>query len=495
MDIVAAKYKEYDGLRRPQQKVTKEAPARVSVVSKGKEDSNQVPAVSKRKEDFIQVPAVSKKKEDSTQVPAVSKKKQDPVRVPAATPQKKKREVDFLVPEPSLAHTIPDDEDAREIEPTPAAIRMQLGPTPQKDGHILNLFDSLSSVTPSKSRTALFDIQGNVSATPSKNNTTIAQSPAIENPRGSRTPASSGKRFMLDTFATPLKRKRDDHDHGHATPSSTMKSLATPAFLRRSHTVSIMETLAEEAAHDDAVLGLTRPRGPPFKRQKGFIRSLSSIIQGMRKQEDDALDEQMDIMDEMDNMNQYDSLAPDVVQETQPKEVVPADVVEESQIVMPLGPDKGYESEESSDEDQPANNGRKPWKKKGLKRQTKRVISQSDPVFSISPFTNNPYSASSNTQAEEARNTDPARIRQRHVLTCCCDDTAIHERDHSSRRRRRRRVRLQQLLSHETKNKHSIRLGPHKGNRPSRQESRSNDKCRRPCQFPETQHQKQEFQS
>lgn len=292
---------------------------------------------------------------------------------------------------------------------------MQLGPTPQKDGHILSLFDSLLSVTPSKSRSALTAIEGNIAATPSKNqnrNTTIAESPAIENVRGSRTPASSGKRFMLDTFATPLKRKRDDEEQGHGTPSSSMKLLATPAFLRRSNTISIMETLAEEGERDHETLGLTRTREPPFKKKKGFIRSLSSIIQGMRKEEDDRLDEEMEMMRDLEDG--HSPIGPGL-EESQSINRPGAEVlVEDSQVIMPLGPDRGIESDEEEEEEQDGQ-PRKPWKKKGLKRQTKRVISQycpdpfadlnTNPVI-VRPVTHKPKKPDSQVHPDSADEED-----------------------------------------------------------------------------------------
>lgn len=364
VQIAAAKYKEYNKLQRPELR---------------KEQQHQKTQLDLQPQSDTHPddkgPTLSTRTE--THSKHVSQGQQ-----PAATPQKKRS--GFSVPPPPLVQLLADEEEDEEpdIEPTPAAIRMQLGPTPQKDGHILSLFDSLSSVTPSKSRSALANIQPNNNATPSKRQTTIAQSPAAEHARGSRTPTSSGKRFMLDTFATPLKRKREDEDQAHGTPSSSMKLLATPAFLRRSNTMSIMDTLAEEAEQDGDMPGLTRTRGPPFKKKRGFIRSLSSIIQGMRKQEDDALDEQMDIMREMEDMDDMGNIDQEERQTVAPPPSKPITtpepevLVEDSQIVMPLGPDRTYESEES-DEDDPHGPPRKAWKKKGLKRQTKRVMSMS----------------------------------------------------------------------------------------------------------------------
>ncbi|KAL1311504.1 hypothetical protein AAFC00_001627 [Neodothiora populina] len=282
---IAAKYREYDGLRRPQPQ-------------------------SKRPHRDPDTTAVSLSTSDSTAF-SISKSERDvEIEAPnpiAATPRRKK--AGFVLPRLPVAHSLADenDEDHDSDNTTPAAIRVQLGPTPQKDGHYLSLFDSLPSATPSKPRSALSAIHGNIASTPTRSqqrDNTIVESPAAGN-RNSRTPASSGKRFMLDSFATPLKRKRDDQDQSHPTPSSSNKLLATPAFLRRSNTMSIMDTLAEEGENDDDILALTRPRLPPFKKKRGFVRSLSSIIQGMRKQEDDALDEQLDIMRDMEGFDDH----------------------------------------------------------------------------------------------------------------------------------------------------------------------------------------------
>jgi hypothetical protein len=94
---------------------------------------------------------------------------------------------------------------------------------------------------------------------------------------------------MLDTFATPLKRKL--HDEG--TPTSA-KRVATPSFLRR---CSNLDTITE-----DASIAPVQPW-----RRKSFGRSLSSMIQdrkreeeAQRKQVDDEMDEEMEILRAME---------------------------------------------------------------------------------------------------------------------------------------------------------------------------------------------------
>jgi hypothetical protein len=319
--MIAAKYREYDKLRRPTTK---------------KPESQHV---------------------NPAKLDHATPRKAAPI---AATPQKSNPQ--FLIPNiPSL------QEEEAELEPTPAAVRMHLGPTPQKDGQILSLFDDLSSTASKPSRTALASIGANANFTPSKPSQLLfADNESPPENVHDRTPASSSKRFLLDSFVstTPLKRKREDEEPAHATPSSA-KGLSTPAFLRRTSNMLIMNTLVEEAESDHEIRSLNfgRMRQPPFKK-RGIVRSLSSIIQGMRKQEDDKLDEELEMMREMEDAEDDNVPTKPTVQ------------VEDSQVVMPLGPDKGIESEESEEDERDTGIFRKPWKKKGLKRQTKRTNSK-----------------------------------------------------------------------------------------------------------------------
>lgn len=261
--------------------------------------------------------------------------------------------------------------------PTPAIVRCALGPTPQKDGEILGLFDMLSGETPSKGGDApmVAPITA-LSATPSKAKTLPS---SLSN--FSKTPQSSAKRKFLEAFAgTPLKRKRDDE--AGCTPSTAKRQYATPAFLRRSFALAPIDEEGNEAA----------VAAPPVKK-RGLVRSLSTIIQNLKKQEDERMDDEWDIMNEIEAEGRGE---PNTAR-------VPKVLVEDSQAVeMPLGPDQGIEPDyDASEPDAGAldANGkprsvdsisayfavlaranlsfyayRKVWKKKGLKRQTRRVI-------------------------------------------------------------------------------------------------------------------------
>ena len=239
-----------------------------------------------------------------------------------------------------------------EEEPTPACVRFALGPTPQKDGEVLGIFDALPAGTPSKgAQMSAVVPELAVSATPSKRATSSSE------PTLSRTPQSSGKRFYLGGFVgTPLKRKREDED---CTPSTAKRLFATPSFLRRTIPLARID-------EDDNERGTT---APPFKK-RGLVRSLSTIIQGLRKQEEQRMDDEWDIMRELEEEDEPSN----------PGKGKATDIlVEDSQgVEMPLGPDQGAElSEDEADVDPGSldanGNPRKVWKKKGLKRQTKRV--------------------------------------------------------------------------------------------------------------------------
>jgi hypothetical protein len=218
------------------------------------------------------------------------------------------------------------------------------------------LFDMLPSGTPSKRRAVLGDVELNVLQTPSRKTQDAASEASLESrARGERTPQSIGKRFMLNQFVTPQKRKVEEQ----GTPSSTTRGLATPAFLRRGNALGAIEE-ADEAT----------PRPAPWKR-RGLGRSLSAMIQAMKKDEDDKLDEEADIMREMEMEEAGISLPPK-------KSKAPQVLVEDSQAPMPLGPDRGLESEDEDEQPELGRDGqpRRVWKKKGLKRQTRRVISK-----------------------------------------------------------------------------------------------------------------------
>lgn len=177
--------------------------------------------------------------------------------------------------------------------------------------------------------------------------------------RGEKTPQSVSKRSLLASFmAVTPSNKRKFGEQG--TPSTVAKGLATPAFLRRRQPLVKIDEDEEPAS-----------RPAPWMR-RSFGRTLSEKMQAMRQEEEQRLDEDLDILHDLEM--EAEGLPP-------PKKLKPTEIeVENSQIAMPLGPDRGLESEndheiEDTNELGPDGKPKKVWKKRGLKRQTRRVIS------------------------------------------------------------------------------------------------------------------------
>ena len=292
---------------------------------------------------------------------------------------------------------------------SPATKRGFVGPTPQKDGRMLGLFDLLDEEdnaqhTPSKNvsadapgRNPLGSTSGNVGlTTPRKNDRklgvpdpeNVAMTPASTVKKFERTPQSEGRRFLLDKFATPLKRKRDlqagaQHTPQHSKPHDL--GFSTPAFLRRSNQrISSLADIHEEDEPKDDGLGHLKehaspsigsrrismpvPRRPSFKRT--FGRSLSSLIADVRRAEDEQLDEELELMKEAE---MEDDPPHALLSKGPPKK--PSLQVEDSQAIGGLGvlgPDRAPASE--SDDVAKDQGPQRKFKKKGQKRQTRRAF-------------------------------------------------------------------------------------------------------------------------
>jgi hypothetical protein len=174
---------------------------------------------------------------------------------------------------------------------SPAAVT-SLGPTPQRDGRVLGLFDllvdkELNTPTKKSEQAQKIEARPNVQSTPSKRRGSLSEDASL---RLSRTPMSSSKRQMLNTFMTPLK-KRDDNVGGKTpTPRSVSKlQFETPAFLRR-HT---LPSLQEDTTFD-APAPLKLPRKP-------LGRGLSEIVASLRKVEEDKLDDDLEALREAES--------------------------------------------------------------------------------------------------------------------------------------------------------------------------------------------------
>ncbi|CAI7577154.1 unnamed protein product [Penicillium glandicola] len=243
----------------------------------------------------------------------------------------------------------------RQGVPEPSPFKAAIGPTPQRDGKTLGLFDMLSESggsggTPSAARQT-----NNLAAafrTPSKRRPvdTILEAPEEEaqqeTPRLARTPASETKQFYLaNLFATPTTMRyaamveaednADAHETNLLNPAleiSPQEALSgTPSFLRRSNSGRYPPPSAK---HDGPGLSPIVSRKPQRFASKG----LTHLVQGLREMEEDRMEDDWDVMRQME-------------EEAEAEEAANAQV-EDSQ-----GPDVNRK-----------------YKKKGQKRTTRRVI-------------------------------------------------------------------------------------------------------------------------
>ncbi|KAL4870747.1 DNA replication/checkpoint protein [Aspergillus spectabilis] len=201
---------------------------------------------------------------------------------------------------------------------TSSPLKTAIGPTPQRDGKALGLFDLLSesggsTATPSATRIA--SLKGMAAQTPSKKRKamdTIAEEDEEEEDtlRGERTPASSGKKYMLSAlFATPTawryssivedETSRNVHGKGglNQSPSQPKNNdttnLETPSFLRRS-TSGLYNS--NNLGKSQSGLSPIPVRKPPQFVGKG----LSQLVQGLRDMEEERLEDELDVLREIE---------------------------------------------------------------------------------------------------------------------------------------------------------------------------------------------------
>lgn len=291
-------------------------------------------------------------------------KKRKPMPPPVATPMKRAKHIET----PTTRRFQQQAEE--ELSQTPQVSRKlfspatvtSLGPTPQRDGRVLGLFDLLVERelgTPSKEemgrrREVRGDVTGHLDVTPRKR---LAESEE-GTPRLGRTPMSSSKRQMLDNFMTPLKKK--DTNAGGGTPSSVSKlQLETPQFLKR-HALPTVDENGKSQFDMPAPLRLPR---------KPLGRGLSEIVASLRKDEEEKLDDDLEALREAEAGE--DGPPPPVR-----KPVEEDFLVKDSQPGRPLL--GGFDDEglyDSPDEKVVGRDGNPlpVFKKKGQKRTTRKV--------------------------------------------------------------------------------------------------------------------------
>lgn len=180
-----------------------------------------------------------------------------------------------------------------------------------------------------------------------------------------KSPRSGTKSKVLDDLPTSFT----SHTMDCFTPASQrgvskFRFDDTPAFLRR-------DSQRADVGKENVIGDKERVSWSPVairKFPKAAGRGLSALVKGLREMEDEALDEELDMLREMESESNHSNLDK------------PKVLVNDSQgLDMPLGPDGGLESDEDGLEYADEGKGRdgkplKVWKKKGQKRTTRRVL-------------------------------------------------------------------------------------------------------------------------
>ncbi|BDD62442.1 hypothetical protein MAP00_007409 [Monascus purpureus] len=259
-------------------------------------------------------------------------------------------------------------------DPSPLPLKAAIGPTPQRDGKALGLFDLLSesggsTATPMAEKLA--EHRGAVAQTPSRRKRhmdTIQEEEEEDDDDDSKDERSPAAFSLAKLFATPttlryaamvednntpsLNKTRDSNncnakENSTGTETAVESSNETPHFLRR-----YKATSSNLSSHG---LGLspTAVRKPPSFVGKG----LSALVQGLREMEEEHMEEEWNVMKEIE-----------AEQKQQQQEEA-----ENVQVTDSQAPER-------------------PWKKKGQKRTTRRVIMR--PVLSKpkTPVWNDPNS-------------------------------------------------------------------------------------------------------
>ncbi|KAI9868372.1 MAG: DNA replication regulator sld2 [Trichoglossum hirsutum] len=254
--------------------------------------------------------------------------------------------------------------------------RTSIGPTPQRNGKVLGLFDLLEEDkvdSPSRMRRgALLDGSSNVLVTPRKGGAG-AEGRSGWKSGGStpaaRTPVSSSKRRLYEAFTTPLKRQKLGAVDGGSSVSDAQ--FATPSFLRRDNQgAGLFSTTGDDGEPTPASPVIRMPAKPP-------VRGLSSMLAQLRQMEDKALDDEMDILREIEMGNTRQPAKPSSgvtpIALPQGNQTKPSGELPTNTSATEATGGGGVEGDEKP---VLGRNGKplKVWKKRGQKRTTRRVI-------------------------------------------------------------------------------------------------------------------------
>ena len=301
---------------------------------------------------------------------------------------------------PRIKRLRPDDIDPYDSPSsvTPRRVLSAIGPTPQRDGQALGIFDLMSNPgsgrtmqgTPASRKRKIEALLGEeedvenyavVAQTPSQRQATkagdildhLTGTPVsrlrTSRHKHSRTPVSDGKKFMLSQFfATPSAVRYAGEAEGQMGPTPLLNRVlghspskpqhhekpdATPAYLRRSYSFKdrLLSASSNPSRDNSSDVDPSSPSsvrvgpGRINKRQAKFVpKRLSQFAAEMRRKEDEMHDDDLDAMREM----------------------------EQEDAGVLVGDSQCAASEPAHD--QVAEPPQRVWKKRGQKRSTRRVI-------------------------------------------------------------------------------------------------------------------------
>ncbi|KAL2194837.1 DNA replication/checkpoint protein [Corynascus similis CBS 632.67] len=357
---------------------------------------------------------------DAALHPQTPSKKSRPAQTPKKTRHFQSEAIHAGARTPSAAHAATPSADRASLTPA-AAVPTSISPTPQKDGRVLGLFDLLGR-TPSGSSAAPVPI----AMTPSKQRAVGASSHAAAptitaitptTARFATTPQSkraSTQRLFQTTATTSatLDDKENNHTTLFKTPSTnrvfdgkpnvnTTPTSATPSFLRR-RTVSMgaLTTTGgrtglarvdeqdenggnggtREIDNDEEEEESWRKVGPlRLPRKLGIGRSLSSVVAGLRKMEDEAFGDEEEVLREMEMAGQNATPAAAGMVRKGAAELKDSQADPQGQAEEPrIGLLSGFDEEElydslEEDEQRAQQQPLRQFKKRGQKRTTRLV--------------------------------------------------------------------------------------------------------------------------
>ncbi|GAM40381.1 hypothetical protein TCE0_039f12688 [Talaromyces pinophilus] len=295
-------------------------------------------------------------------------------------------------------------------QPSPLPLKTAIGPTPQRNGKILGLFDMLSAsggstATPSAKRVATLDHA--VVQTPSRrkigqklddihesadNEGNVEDDDEYEHTAMGRTPASSSKRLYLERlFATPTTLRfatmMEEEENSQPqrilyqkqevqTDDKDALASGTPSFLRRSNSGRYVSGNNNDSANPLSPVGVR-------KHQRYNGKGLTALVQGLRDMENERMEDDWDILNEIE-AEQTKGTAGENVQ---------------------VGDSQASQVDAAGEDP----NGGRVWKKKGQKRTTRLV--KMKPVMQVK---NKPPRAAA---AKSSDNTDQTKHEEDELQT------------------------------------------------------------------------------